>query len=62
MNPLLVTLVPLFFAILLYFSVLAERTLQEVPIKAPLPDDVLADAGAVVGPLAAPGLFSEPEI
>jgi hypothetical protein len=61
MNPLLVTLVPAIFAILLYFSVLAERTLQEIPIEVPIPDDGLADKGTFIGPMTAPALFSEPE-
>jgi hypothetical protein len=61
MNPLLVTLVPAFFAILLYFSALAERRLQEIPIEVPMPDDP-ADRGSVAGPMAAPALFSEPEL
>ena len=61
MNPLLVTLVPAFFAILLYFSVLMERRLQEIPIEVSNPDD-LADRGSVVGSRTSPALFSEPEL
>lgn len=47
MNPLLVTLVPVFFALMLYFSGWVESTfLTEAPIEiAPIPED------AVNGPL-----------
>lgn len=61
MNPLLVTLVPAIFAILLYFSVLAERRLQEIPIEVRPTDDV-PPRGAVAAPLSGPSLLSEPEL
>jgi hypothetical protein len=59
-NPLLVTLVPAIFAILLYFSVLAERRLQEIPIEGRTDD--LDPKGPVSAPASAPSLLSEPKL
>jgi hypothetical protein len=60
-NPLLVTLVPAIFAILLYLSVLAERRLQEIPIEMRPPDD-LVPKGTAAAPLSASSALSEPEL
>jgi hypothetical protein len=59
-NPLLVTLVPAIFAILLYFSVLAERRLQEIPIE--VRTDDLGPQGSAAATRSAHPLLSEPEL
>ncbi len=59
-NPLLVTLVPAIFAILLYFSVLAERRLQEIPIE--VRTDDLGPKGPTAASRSAPSLLSEHEL
>ncbi len=59
-NPLLVTLVPAIFAILLYFSVLAERRLQEIPIE--VRTDDLGPTAKSATPLSARSMLSDSEL